>query len=240
MINRSTDIEHQAQPAAALLPATVTPAQMLALAIERGADLDRLERLMDLQERWEANEARKAYVVAMAAFKSNPPRIVKDRLVEYSGTSYSHASLGAVVDAVADGLSRVGITHRWSLEQDGQLVRVTCTLTHVQGHSEITKMESGADNSGKKNVIQSIASAVTYLQRYTLLAATGLATYSDDDARAAEPEFITAEQAAELEALLVEVGADRAKFFAWAKVDCFESLRTEQFARAVKLLEAKR
>ena len=50
----------EAEPTA--LPAqAVTPMQMLQIAVEQGADLDRLEKLMDMQERWEANEARKAF-----------------------------------------------------------------------------------------------------------------------------------------------------------------------------------
>lgn len=42
-------------------------------------------------------------------------------------------------------------------------------------------MDAAPDNSGKKNAIQSIASAVTYMQRYTLLAATGMSTKGMDD-----------------------------------------------------------
>src|SRR5258708_5782297 len=66
--------------------ATATPADLLRIAVETGADLDRLEKLMALQERWEANEARKAYVVAMTAFKSEPLEIFKKKTVEFSGT----------------------------------------------------------------------------------------------------------------------------------------------------------
>ena len=39
----------------------ITPMQMIAQAVAQGADIDKLQKLMDLQERWEANEARKAY-----------------------------------------------------------------------------------------------------------------------------------------------------------------------------------
>lgn len=47
-----------------------TPMDLLSIAMDQGADLDRLERLMMMQERWEANEARKAYLSAFAAFKA--------------------------------------------------------------------------------------------------------------------------------------------------------------------------
>jgi hypothetical protein len=49
-------------------------------------------------------------------------------------------------------------------------------------------MNSGPDDSGGKNKIQAIASAKSYLERYTLLAITGLATKDmDDDGRATDP-----------------------------------------------------
>ena len=58
---------------------------LIARAIDRGYDEARLEKLMGLQERWEANEARKAYVVAMAEFKTEG--IVIRKLAEVDFTS---------------------------------------------------------------------------------------------------------------------------------------------------------
>lgn len=223
-----------------------TPAAMLALAVERGADLSQLERLMDLQERWEATQARKAFVAAMAAFKANPPRIVKDKLVDFQTsrgrTTYMHATLGAVVAAVIDGLSKVGIAHRWGTAQEGNRITVTCTLTHIDGHTESNSLSAHADESGGKNAIQAVASTVSYLQRYTLLAATGLATYDqDDDARAAAEEpCITDSQVADLQALMDEVGADRDKFLAYLKVDSLSEVLAKNYSAVVKLLERKR
>ena len=58
---------------------------------------------------------------------------------------------------------------------------MTCVLTHVLGHSERVPMQSGRDESGGKNSIQGLGSTVTYLQRYTLLAATGMAVKGPDN-----------------------------------------------------------
>lgn len=168
-----------------------TPATLLQMAVEQGADLDRLERLMALQERWEANEAKKAFTAAMAEFKAHPPEITKDKLVSFTGTSYMHATLGNVCEKIVAALARVGISHKWDLNQESGQVAVTCVLTHRLGYSDSTRMESGADTSGKKNSIQAIASTITYLQRYTLLAATGLATQDQDDDAAHEDEAQT-------------------------------------------------
>jgi hypothetical protein len=225
----------------------VTPMQMLQLAMERGADLDRLQQLMDLQQRWEANEARKAYVAAMARFKSNPPELRKNKHVAFTTskgtTEYDHATLADVCAAATTGLAAVGISHRWDVSQDSGLITVRCVLTHDQGHSERVSMTAPADTSGQKNAIQAIASAVTYLQRYTLLAITGLAARDmDDDGRGAGASVatITAEQAADLQALIEEVGVDRGKFLGWLKVETIADIPAAQYRKAIAALESKR
>lgn len=168
-------------PRAVVTQAPPTPAEMVLYVMQNGGSIDQLEKFMDLQLRWEADQARKAYVADMAEFKKNPPQIIKDKDVAYNGVSYSHASLGNVTNAIVEGLAQYGFSHRWDVKQNGASVEVSCTITHRMGHSETVTMEAGKDDSGKKNAIQQVASAVTYLQRYTLLAATGLATHDQDD-----------------------------------------------------------
>jgi ERF superfamily len=171
----------------------ITPMEMLSIAVQQGADLDKLQKLMDLQERWERNEARKAFVAAMAEFKKNPPEITKNKQVSFgrgdNATSYSHATLDHVTAIVTRALSVHGLTHRWEVEQKEGRIRVTCVLTHQLGHSESVALESSSDTSGSKNSIQAIGSAVTYLQRYTLLSATGLAAKGDDNDAAGLGDF---------------------------------------------------
>lgn len=162
-----------------------TPMQMLAIAVERGDDLEKLRQLMDLKDRWEAGEAKKAYVVAMTGFKSEPIQIFKSKKVDIpAGAKFAHATLADVVDGVCSSLSKHGMSHRWETKQDGDLITVTCVLTHIDGHEERTTLFARPDDSGKKNNIQQLASTVTYLERYTLMAATGLAAKDmDDDGR---------------------------------------------------------
>lgn len=162
-----------------------TPAELLRIAVSQNADIDKLAKLMDLQERWEKNEARKAFVVAMNAFKAEPPSILKNKHVHFDTqkgpTDYDHATLDHVCDRVIGSLSKHGISHRWRIEQNGEWIKVTCILTHELGHSEETTLQGVADSSGNKNNIQAIGSTVTYLQRYTLLAACGLAAANTDN-----------------------------------------------------------
>jgi hypothetical protein len=170
---------------AAIVPtAQITPMQVIQQAVAQGANVDQLERLMALQERYDANEAKKAFVAALNEFKRNPPKIHKTKTVSYGAgkTSYKHASLDDVSRIIGDALATVGISHRWDTEQlEGGLIRVTCVLTHKQGHSERVPLQASPDSSGSKNSIQAVGSTVSYLQRYTLLSATGMAVSEQDD-----------------------------------------------------------
>lgn len=158
--------------------------------LERGAALiaqsngnmtpDHLEKLLDVHLRNEANEARKAYHVAMAEFKANPPKVIKDLQNKQYNSRY--ASLGNVTDVIGTELSKFGLSAKWlTAQKDTGWPEVTCVITHIQGHSESTGLSAPSDESGSKNPIQRIISTVTYLERATLLALTGLATYDQDD-----------------------------------------------------------
>jgi hypothetical protein len=180
----------QTRAVASTSPAT--PADLVRYAMESGADLDRLERLMDMQIKWEANEARKAYHLAMAQFKKNPPTIIKDKHVSFDTskgrTEYDHATLGEVCEKIVAALAEYDFSHRWIPGRaDNGCMKVTCVLTHKLGYSEETELEAPHDQSGGKNSIQAMSSTVTYLQRYSLLAAVGLAAKDmpDDDGRGA-------------------------------------------------------
>lgn len=160
-----------------------TPALLLQMAVQQGADLDKLERLMALQERWEATEARKAFDTAFAAFKAEAVRIVKNRHVmagPLAGKKY--AELFSVVNAVTPALSTHGLSSSWQITKDEKdWIEVTCTIKHSAGHSESVSMGGPPDIGGAKNPIQARASTVSYLQRYTLKAITGLSEQDDDD-----------------------------------------------------------
>lgn len=199
MNNTVTTVEPGSRALSAQAPAT--PADMVLYVMQNGGSIDQLEKFMDLQRKWEADQARKAYVADMAEFKKNPPTIVKDKLVGYENrdgtfTGYKHATLGNVTNAIVEGLAAHGFSHRWDVRQNGAAIEVDCTITHRMGHAETVTMQASKDDSGKKNAIQQVSSTITYLQRYTLLAATGLATHdqADDDGAGARLDTTLADK----------------------------------------------
>lgn len=171
-------------------PADNSPASLVRLAIERDLPIEKLQAMLDLQRQFEADAARKAYVAAMSEFKRDDcPILVKDRKVSYRNNKgqlveYEHTSLAQVVGQSVSAMAKHGFHHDWSVEQAGNAIAVTCTLTHRDGHREKTRLSAASDTSGSKNAIQAVASTVTYLERYTLLMALGLAPADDDDGRA--------------------------------------------------------
>ncbi len=182
------EVDPEPQPRKQVAVQATTPSDLLAMAVQQGADLDKLQKLMDLQDRWEANEARKAFTVAMTGFKAEPVQILKRKNVSFETskgtTSYNHAELSDVTEAIGPALAKHELSYDWDISQNGPAITVTCTLTHVRGHSKKVTMTAAPDNSGMKNAIQQVASTTTYLQRYTLLAITGMSTKGmDDDGR---------------------------------------------------------
>jgi ERF superfamily len=210
-------------------------------------DLERMERLLVMHERLNARRAEQEFVDAMARFKENAPTIIKDKKAGFEHrdgegrTEYTYATLGNVVRAAVGPLGQVGISASWDVKQDGGMIEVSCILTHKGGHSIKRTMKANADNSGKKNAIQQIASTVSYLERYTFLAATGLAVEDqDDDGRSSDAERVNEEQVANLEALLTEVGSNKINFLRWAGVETLQDIPLANYNDCIKALERKR
>lgn len=179
-----------------------SPTGALMRIIDRAAsdpnfDVAKLQQLLEVKERWEAAEAKKAYVTAFAAFKSTALRIIKNRgITDGPLKGKRYADLFAVVDAIVPTLSRYGLSHSWSIVKDEKdWIEVACILTHVGGHSETRTMGGPPDAGGAKNAIQARASTVSYLERYSFLAIVGMAaTDQDDDGRGGHQDRGNGEQ----------------------------------------------
>ena len=210
-----------------------------------------IREMMDLKERQEDHEAKKAYHNGMAEFHLNPPLIEKEKRISFEAggkvVEYNHASLGNVSQKINVALAVHGFTVSWKTTQQDGKVTVTCTITHRLGHSESTSLTAEPDKSGSKNPIQAIASTVSYLERYTVLALTGLATSDmDDDGRGAgggisgdEQEYINPDQAIEINDLIKESGADFPKFLKFFKADSIEHILAINYQPALTTLKKK-
>jgi len=200
--------------------------KLIELAIQSNADVDRLDQLLALKERYDKEEARKQFTAALASFKLEDILIVKDKSVGYNNqdgsfTGYKHASLGNIIRQAVPLMSLHGLSHRWDLVQEQGKITVTCILTHKGGHSEKVALFAEADDTGKKNKIQQVASTVTYLERYTFLSITGLAVEDqDDDGEAAGPidlpvELIGQDEANAIHSMITDNELEMPVFLNW-------------------------
>jgi len=219
---------------------TVTPMSLLQAAQQSNASVEQLQQLMELQIRWEENEARKAFNDAMANFREECPTIARTR----KGHNSNYAGLAETITQIKPLLAKHGLSHRWSTNQMEGGISVTCTITHRLGHCESTELSADADKSGNKNVIQAIGSTVAYLERYTLFAILGLASADQDndgcDFGRDPSRYITESQLADIEALIDEVKADENQFCSWIGAKFLADIPASRFDKAVKALESKR
>jgi len=204
----------------------------VALAIEKGADLATIEKFMDLKERQDATEAKKAYVVAMGKFRAEVPTIERTKKAHNS----NYAGLAETISEISEAMINNGLSHSWKTGQDETSISVTCCVTHVLGHQECTTLREFPDKSGSKNAIQAIGSTVSYLQRYTLFSILGLASKEADTDGS---NRVTFEQVEELETLANEANVDLPKFLAYFKCGSFNQIPAKEYKNAKAAIKAK-
>ena len=222
----------------------MTPMAMIDRAIASGANPDVLEKLLNLQERFEANQARKAFIENMSQAKAKFKPILKKN----SGYKerYKYETLNDISDAVDAALSEFGFSYDWETEDlPNGLIRVTCVVTHEAGHSRKNSLSGNpkdtADAAANMNGLQRMGGAVTYLQRYTLKAALGVAASSDTDARTTIAEgsnTITPDEFIFIRQLIDDNGAITEKVLASVKAEALETMTQKQYREAVSKLQA--
>lgn len=160
--------------------------------IDKSPDPATLEKLLAVQEKYEAGEARKAYAAAMVALKADLPAIIgRDKTVAFGTTRYAHTSMAAAKEAITPHLTRYGFSTSVHPATLGDQVVVTCRITHAAGHHEEATLSAPVDKSGSKSPVQGVASTITLLSRYLELSLLGVATRDMvDPTPAAAPDAV--------------------------------------------------
>lgn len=156
---------------------------LLHMAVQRGATVEELDRLMTLQERMLARDALTAFNNAFARFKAEAISIPRTKeITDGPLKGKKHVELGVAIRIVTPYLSQHGLSLSWALTKDEpNWLEVTCTLRHAAGHSENVSMGGEPDTGPGRNKIQARCSTKTYLERYTATAILGLAPEDEDD-----------------------------------------------------------
>ena len=147
-------------------------------------DVAKLEQLIMLQERVADREARRQFADAMNSLQEEMPQVTKDRLNPHTRSRY--ATYEEVDRVIRPFYVRHGFSTSFRTSTHGGRIRVQCVVKHVGGHEEDDhELESGPDLTGSKGQtnkteVQGIGSIVSYLKRYTLMAAFGVAIKDDE------------------------------------------------------------
>lgn len=214
-----------------------------------------LKALVDMQERLEAREAQRQFVVAFQALQHELPTIKKNGTLEYpinkndpDGPKRKISSFARWEDIQAEiepMLWGHGFTLTFDNEQNAQgALVVTAIITHVGGHVTRTKSPPlPCDSSGGKNNLQGWGSSSSYGKRYSVTLALNLKIEGDDDdGKKGGIQYLAEDQVAELVGLLKDTKTDEARFLQVMTADArsMEEIETKDFIRIKNALLTKK
>ena len=223
------------------------PAQLIELAIEKGnIDLEKLEKLMVLQERHAANEAKKVFISSFSLAQMEITSVVKDKLNPQTHSKY------AGLDSIIDVAKPVYTKHGFSVifyegkPEIAEAVRVCADILHKSGHKETYYYDVPLDGMGIKGnanmtKIHGKSSSVSYGRRYLMCMIWNIATDDDDGNTAGNPvEYITDKERSELTDMAVATGASLPKLVAYLKVEDLSKLEKKDLPKAKLALAANK
>jgi hypothetical protein len=156
--------------------------------IERAAsnpdvDIDKMERLLQMQERVISRNAEAAFNADLAQMQNELPVIdergsIKGRDGRVQST---YPLFEDINEACKPVLKQYGfaISFRTAFEEGA--VIVTGVLSHRQGHRETSSIKLPADASGNKNNVQGWGSSISYGKRYTMNALLNITSRGEDN-----------------------------------------------------------
>ena len=160
------------------LPDSAPPIMsLLHLAVDKGVDVETLERLMTLHERLADRKASEEFAEAFAKFQSECPPIAK----RSEADRYKYASLDQIASVVNPLLAKHGLSYTWDTDTSEGSIKIICHLRHVNGHTVQSHASMVLEQGRGINKNQSTGSAMSYGQRYSLIQVLGLTTCQSDD-----------------------------------------------------------
>ena len=237
----------------ALLPREQAPApvivdanpyvQMIAVAAARDVDIEKLEKLMDLQERWEDRKAKKEFVQAMAGFQETCPAAFRSN----SSDKHDYAPIEVIMKTIRPHLAANGLSVRFDTEFGDDTMTAICKVAHTGGYEEISRFTCAIENivsgQGKQvmNKSQASASADSYAKRYALKNAFNIVESYDDDGESlgAPPELITDQNVCVINEAIKAKVVDKDELLRFQKVKNLEDIPASSWPTINKLIQRK-
>lgn len=244
------------KPAPSPAPRPRSMLEVIAEAVANPAcDVEKMKALLDMQERIEANEAKKQFTDAFIALQAALPSIRRDGKIEIrekdsqgrregrvqQATPY--ATFNEIHKALKPLLVSHGFTLAFSTEPSSDLTRIMVRgiLEHRGGYSRETVFPLPAETSGSKNNVQGWGSSMSYGKRYCTIALLNIVSHAEEDrdldGRAAadvQVELVSEDQALKLRDAIEACGVGTEKFCQKYKIEKVTDLPASLFGSAVK------
>jgi hypothetical protein len=243
-MNTVAKIEHEQ-------PAPVSETAALISIIERAAsnpavDVDKMMKLLEMRERIQGEEARKAFNAAMSAAQAEMPAVVRNAKNDQTKSKY--ATLEAIADAIQPIITKHGFGLSYGTDdcpKEGYY-RVTCDVTHEAGgekkyHADIPIDGSGMKGNANKTATHAFGSTMSYGRRYLKLMIFDIATKDDDDGNKAgkSEETLSDEQIGTIVELLDSYSIPREQFLKILHVESLADVYANRFDDVVRLIHQR-
>lgn len=206
------------------------------VATNPDADMDKLERLLDMQERVMNRNAMQAFSADMAAMQAELPTVAE---TAEGHNKAKYAPLEKINETIRPVLQKYGFAVTFRTEQQQNAVAITAVLSHRQGHTQESTLVLPNDTSGNKNTVQAIGSTVSYGKRYALCALLNISTGDDSDGKPPASAGLNQEQAKRLRDALKMAGLDDAYICNATHIAKLEDLDPLRLDAAINHLKAK-
>ena len=237
-------------------PVPVSESAAIIQMIERAArdpsvDLDKMQRLLEMREKIDAQAREREFNERMAAAQQEMRPVSAD--ANNPQTKSKYASYAALDRALRPIYTKAGfaLSFNTAPEAPPDHVRIVCDVTNC-GHTRRYQIDMPADGKGAKGgdvmtKTHATGSAATYGMRYLLKMIFNVAVgEADDDGNKAGKtgpvERVTEQQVKELNALLQKTSTPAANvqiIFEHFNIDDLADLTPEQYRKTVKQLNKK-
>ena len=188
-----------------------------------------------------AMSAEKQFASAFVKLQSDLPTIVATSVIPNRG---KYEKFEDIMNVIGPILTKHGFSVTFSMDFKENRILETCHLTHSGGH---TRSNSFAVRSGKADSdTQADCKAATTAKRNALCNALNIVIRQDvlneenDAAMEGDPfEFVTKEQAEELERRVNETNSNKAAFLQFAKAPRFAEIQANRYPDLDALLQRK-
>lgn len=218
--------------------------QLVQLAQSGSLDVDKLERIIALKERVDAQSRKEAFDRALIKCQAEIPRVKKNGLVETRDGKpiYSYARLEDIDASIRPIYQRHGFTVTFDapMAEDGK-IRVVGRFC-CAGHTQALEFTASASNRGAGGVTltdaQKAKQTITECRRHLLEMFFNIITEGADNPPASK--VISEEQARTLQCKIDEVGADSGKLLKYFDAKTLSDLNEDQHDAAMRMLEQRR